>query len=53
MSCTIQLCLDRPQCQALERSAGQSTLAELTWTNTSEAGGFPFVSVLCDCFIVS
>lgn len=36
MSCTIQLCLDRPQCQALERSAGQSTLAELTWTNTSE-----------------
>lgn len=23
MSCSIQLCLDRPQCQALERSAGQ------------------------------
>ena len=35
-----------------ERSVGLTMLAELTWPNTSQAGGFPCVGVLCVSFIV-
>lgn len=55
MSSTIQLCCRQTTDHNLWPQSGVfglEMLAELTWTNTSLAGGFPCVGVLCVSFII-